>query len=131
VNLVRPYTIIKEIWARSNPDDIDLQGAPLAHTMQQASQDVPMFGTWWAFWIANNIVGNISLRLSLRATTLEDNLTSFWIDIVSCTLSLIAAFLAIKVVRAITERQEKRFERLNANQPPVLDPPPITRSAAP
>src|SRR5688572_9717366 len=41
VNLVRPYTIMKEIWTRSDPD-LEAQAGPFASTIQQMVP--PMFG---------------------------------------------------------------------------------------
>jgi hypothetical protein len=123
MNLVRPYSIIKEIWYGSNPDDDRLHEFPLTAQMRQAAQSNPMLGIWWAFWIISNIVSNAAWRLSLRATLPEENLRLLWVDIAASVFWIIAAFMAINVVRAITSRQEQRHERLSASIPTLVPPP--------
>jgi multisubunit Na+/H+ antiporter MnhB subunit len=112
INLVRPYSIIKEIWTESNPATVGQGSAPMAFTMRQAAQSTPMFGAWWAFWIIDNGFANVVFRASIRAKTPDDQILLLWLELVSSALSIVAAALAIKVVRAITARQEQRFERL-------------------
>lgn len=119
LNLVRPYGIIKEIWFGSDPDDIDIESSPLGSTLEMAKVAAPMFGLWWAMWIISNVFNNISTRLGLRSSTLDDHITSFWLDIIASVLTIVAALLAINVVNAITKRQEERYKRLAASAPPM------------
>lgn len=122
VNLVRPYGIIKEIWARSDPDDVEMEGMPLGSTLELTKIATPMFGAWWAFWIISNVLNNLSTRLNLGAASLDQHIVSFWLSIASSVLTLIAALLAINVVNAVTKRQEEKHKRLvGASQIPFPD----------
>jgi len=119
VNLARPFSIIKEIWRKSDPETLELENAPLAQTVEQSSIVAPMFGLWWGLWIISNVASNFSTRFSLGANTLDEHIGTFWVDIVASVLTAFAALLAITVVRAVTARQEERHKRLTANlQPP-------------
>ena len=132
VNLVRPYGIIKEIWFKSDPDTVEMEDSPLSYTLEISQIAAPMFGLWWAFWILSNIFTNISTRLTFGAETLDQHVTSFWLAIVASVLSIVAAALAITVVRAITARQGERYKRIAAltqipnyesGMPPTYAPP--------
>lgn len=128
VNLARPYGIIKEIWTRSDPDDVEMEGVPLGSTLELTKIAAPMLGVWWAFWIISNVFNNISTRLTLGAADLDQHILSFWLSITSSVLTLVAALLAINVVNSITKRQEGRHKRIvgasqtpfpNYNAPPM------------
>jgi hypothetical protein len=121
LNLVRPYGIIKEIWARSDPDDVNTENSPLGHTLEMTKVVTPMFGLWWAMWIISNIVSNVSNRWGLRSSNLDDHVISFWLAIIASALTIVAALLAINVVNAITKRQEERYRRLMAVAPPMAN----------
>lgn len=122
VNLVRPYSIIKEIWFGSDPDDVNTEGSPLGSTLEMAKIVTPMFGFWWAMWIISNVFNNISTRLSFRSTSLDDHVMSFWLAIIASVLTIVAAFLAISVVNAITKRQEEKYKRQMAVAPLTMNP---------
>ncbi|HQR32579.1 MAG TPA: DUF4328 domain-containing protein [Blastocatellia bacterium] len=131
VNLVRPYGMIKEIWFKSDPDTVELEDSPLSYTLEIAQIAAPMFGLWWAFWIISNVFTNISTRLTFGADTLDQHVTSFWLSIIASALSIVAAALAISVVRAITARQEARYKRIvdltrNLNDESGMPPMPPT-----
>ena len=122
VNLVRPYGIIKEIWFGSDPDDVSSEDSALGGTLEMTKVVTPMFGLWWAMWIISNVFNNISTRLSFGSTTLDEHVTSFWLAIIASVLTIVAAFLAISVVNAITKRQEEKYKRLMAVAPPTMTP---------
>lgn len=121
LNLVRPYGIIKEIWTRSDPDDVNTENSPLGSTLEMTRVVTPMFGLWWAMWITSNVVSNVSNRWSLRSANMDDHVTSFWLAIIASALTIVAALLAINVVNAITKRQEERYRRLMAVAPPMAN----------
>jgi hypothetical protein len=96
VNLVRPYQAVGEIWTATEGASRD--PAP-------GSGLIPV---WWGFWIASNLVANISFRLTLNGITTE------WVDIVAGILDLAAAALAVYVVLGITRAQERVFREKSA-----------------
>lgn len=133
VNLAQPFSIIKEIWNKSNPNTVELGNTDYGQSQTLTEISAPMFGLWWAFWLLSNFASNISFRLSYGAKTLADNLIAFRVDIVSSTLSVVAAFLAITVVRAITARQEECHKRqmMNTMASGYSDTPPFMQSPMP
>lgn len=121
VNLVRPYAITKELWDRSDPEDVQTELSPSGLTIEMSMIATPMFGLWWALWIISNIFNNLSSRFTFGANSLEDHISSFWLSIIASALTIAAAYLAIRVVRAISVRQEVRHQRLMAKLQPPTD----------
>jgi len=118
-NLIIPYRAVRETWAKSDPVTVDADYfAPLEPSS-------PSFlNVWWGFWLASNFVHNASFRVRMRGTTPDAMLAATWLDLAGDLLSIVAAALAIKAVRAIDRRQEERSRRVvyEAAGPP---PPPL------
>jgi len=116
-NLVKPFQVVREIWHES---------APTGEARESFGGVSPRAGTpalvgwWWALWIIANIAGRVSERVD-RAGTIESMLISTWANIVSDGLFVIAAVLAILVVKRIDEMQEAKFREIGTQGPP---PPP-------
>jgi hypothetical protein len=119
VNLVVPYTAMREIWAKSDPEVTE--ETPF---LRFAGGAPGVMKLWWGFWIASNVVNNIALRLSWRSEGADAALGVAWLDLFANVLEIPAALLAIRVVRGVVERQERRAPLVAhiANVPP---PPPI------
>jgi len=108
LNLVRPYEIMKYIHNKSDPETVKL-GFGDYDTGGDSTLKV-----WWGFWIASAIIGRFSDRMYRRAENLDSHVTAGLVGIFVSVLTLVAAFLAIAVVRDITSRQEERHKRLMA-----------------
>jgi hypothetical protein len=106
LNLFRPYQIMKYIRDRSDPGAVNLE---IGYYDTGGNFTLK---AWWGFWIASNIVDNLSTRIYWRADKLEDHVAAGWAGIFGSGLSLVAACLAIAVVRDITSRQEERSKLL-------------------
>ena len=109
LNLWRPKQIANDIWRASEVDAPPDQGD--AWRERPVS---PLVTWWWAAWVAGGIVGNTVLRLSFRSDTPEALRDAVSADILALVLDIVAAVLAILVVRAVTARQELRADRLAA-----------------
>jgi hypothetical protein len=59
-NLVKPFQAMREIWQASQ--------APQFEDWRQAPSSA-LLPFWWFLWIANGILGQVALRLSLQANT--------------------------------------------------------------
>jgi hypothetical protein len=105
LNLIRPYEIVKYIRNMSDPETVSVGG------YYESGGNI-MLKAWWGFWIASNIVDRFFARIYRNAEKLEDHVAAGWADIFSSGLLIIAACLAIAVVRDITSRQEERRKRL-------------------
>jgi hypothetical protein len=118
INLVKPFQVVREIWHRSTPAgvaDEDFGG------VAARSGTPALVGWWWALWIIANIAGRASDRAVDRAGTIESMLLASRLTIASDALFIIAAVLAILVVKRIDEMQEAKFRQMGAQGPP---PPP-------
>lgn len=107
LNLWRPKQIANDIWRGSKP------GAPTLHRDAWQSAPVPaLLGVWWAAWIVATYVGNIAARAWFGNDTAEDVRAAATIDAVSLVVDIVAAVLAILVVRALTARQAAHAQQL-------------------
>lgn len=119
VNLVVPYKAVREVWQKSDPavrtEDEFMFSAP--------SSAPPFLLGWWIFWLASNFMDRIVWRLQDNVTADSLNFVA-GVDIVAHGLGIVAAVLAILVVRGIDRRQAERARHVTcvANLPP---PPPV------
>lgn len=118
-NLFIPYRAVRETWAKSDPAAPDeTYVAPVAPSAPAA------MNLWWGFWVAANIVDNAAFRLTLNAKSPSARAAAEWVGAAGDVLAIVAAGLAIAVVREISRRQEERSRRVvyRASAPP---PPPL------
>ena len=111
LSLFRPFQIAREIWNKSDPGSGDSDVA--------LSTTPPILGAWWAAWIVGNVVGQISFRLSMNATSPGALQGSTMANLVADVVTLASAPLAILVVRGITGRQEKIAARFSGATSPT------------
>jgi hypothetical protein len=115
-NLVKPFQVVREVWRKSEATEDSSEGFISYQTGTPA-----LVGWWWAFWIIANIAGRVSSRVSGEAETVNAVLAATWVGIVSDALIVIAAVLAIFVVKRIDEMQEAKARQIGTLTPP---PPP-------
>lgn len=119
-NLVIPYKAVKEVWEKSDPsvrtgDDL-MFAAP--------SSSGPLLG-WWIAWLVSNFLSNIAWRLQAKSTLVTGDFVA-GVDIASDLANVVAALLAIAVVRGIDRRQTERARRVTY-LPHMPPPPPLFR----
>ena len=116
LNLFQPYQAVREIWKASDPDaDVDR----LNVFARRSAPGSPIIGGWWVLWLVSTIGGRIVSSLAPRARTADEFLAIGWLILVSDALNVIAALLAIAVVRTINARQEQKRARRAALATPV------------
>ena len=118
-NLVKPYQVVREVWWDSDPD-FDEEPTFLSASLKTAPTFV---GVWWGFWIASNIFENISSR-AFDLDSIANTEIGGMLFIVSGVLSGVAAWLAVKVVRDITGRQDQRIVAVGSRSTNLPPPPP-------
>jgi hypothetical protein len=96
LNLVRPYQAMKEIWQVSQD--------PQNWQLQQVS---PILGWWWGLWITSNIAGQITMRSSMGAETIEQLQASTVISIAANAIGIPLCIVAIALVKSISQSQER------------------------
>lgn len=89
-NLVKPYHALKEAWQTT----FDEEKVP------------SLLPAWWGFWIVSNIMGNISLRLTMNG--MEE--AAVMLDLVTVAINIPLLVFVWQVVSRLTERQMHRGE---------------------
>lgn len=122
VNLVVPYKAVKEVWEKSDPVVRGVEDS----LFTTPSSSPPLILGWWIAWLVSNFLSNIAWRLESKSTS---DTTSFVasVDVISNLAGIVAAVLAVMVVRDIDRRQTERAQHVSydANLPP---PPPDFRT---
>lgn len=93
LNLLRPLQIMKEMYIESDaliPDE---------NKNYQINNKLSIVGWWWGFWIVNNVVSNLQLRLTMNATTIEDHIFTTSLGMISSAIGIPLAILAAIVIR--------------------------------
>ena len=97
ISLYKPYHIMKELYEKTkqlfNTNKIKDNG----------KLDTSILGWWWALWIISNIVGQAVFRISLRAETVDELISSTIADMVMSVIGIPLAYLAIQVVKNYSE----------------------------
>lgn len=113
VSLVVPYRAFKELWNKSVPNSGDMfsdLGPP------------GFFPLWWGVWLVSNFANQIYLRLSWRGElTPEVDAT---LGVVTGLLDILAAILALMVVREIDRQQTESAKLIPGELKSPYPPPP-------
>ena len=102
--LFRPYQVMAEIWRGSRPDA--LLGAGYEWRARPVS---PLLAWWWWTWIVARIT---SLVFYIDSISPEDAVPILLIVVLALALEIVAAGLAIAVVRRIGRGQEELHQEL-------------------
>ncbi|MER5637871.1 DUF4328 domain-containing protein [Kitasatospora sp. NPDC002227] len=100
-----PRQIAGDIWWSSGRPDGN--GVP-----QPASPALLNF--WWAAFMGGNILGQVGARLGGKATDMESFRTGAALEAAGDALMIVAAVLAVLVVRKVTAMQEAKHAELAA-----------------
>lgn len=113
VNLVKPFHVVRELWNKSDPQAQSHEG------FGNFPQGTPaLIGWWWAFWVIANISARVADRIVGNAETVGAMIMAARLGIVADALFVVAAVLAILVVKNIDDRQEARAKIIGAQEPP-------------
>lgn len=118
-NLVMPYRAVREVWEKSDP---------AIRTEEDIMFTPPSSGglllAWWVCWITSNVASNVAMRLQAGAPTPAVARSMAGVDILADLVGIVAAVLAVLVVRGIDRRQQERSRHV-AYMPHRPPPPPI------
>lgn len=104
ISLYRPYEIMCEIWDKTTEQITNKWG------------DVPMpakrwvIGLWWTLWIINGIIGSLFTRWALKQETLDHLILGTRVEIITSLLVFPIAYLAVRVIRNVSKREEQLRE---------------------
>jgi hypothetical protein len=107
LNLVRPYQVVQEVWRASDPE-----ADPGDHVSWRLPRSSPLILVWWVSWLAMNFVAYASRRGARANATIDNLITRSWIEIAHGFIGIVAAVLAIPVIRQINDFQERKAERI-------------------
>ena len=107
INLYMPYQAMKELWLVS--------ADPLQWQHQRRSAILPW---WWLFWLVSGILGQASLRMSLRAEALADYIAANIIAGLTSVSGIALASLALALV-GNTARMQLDQNRHMMDRPPA------------
>ena len=104
-NLVMPYRIARDIWTASNPATYR-PGYPTAWLTDDKARPVTL---WWTFWLIAFFLDRMTNDIYKDVVDLdrfrEMLIQSSVVDIVA----IVAAWFAVRFVRGVCARQEKRY----------------------
>lgn len=102
-NFVKPFQAMHEIWHASDPDLSRAKDADGYSAFVKLGSGAPqLLVGWWAAWIASNIIDRVVTRI-------DD--VGLGVELFAGTINLVAAALAIVVVRTVTSMQRASFEQ--------------------
>jgi hypothetical protein len=114
MNLFRPYQVMREVWAESDP-------AALTPDPWSGDPSPPrgssLVGWWWGLYLIMEFVNQAAFRASIRAETPEASLAAEWVSMVGDLITFPAAIVAIRLVQIITRNQEDRHRVLSGASP--------------
>jgi hypothetical protein len=111
LNLWRPKQVINDVWRASDPE----APADQSDGNWWGMRPPVLYAVWWTAFVALNFLYNGAFRLSARGETLEELQRASLVTVVADAVSVVAALLALEVVRRTTARQEARAERLRSD----------------
>ena len=114
-NLFIPYQIMKEIYARTR-EFLIARDCEIGRTLTS-----DYLGWWWALLIFSGFVGQVALRLSLKAKELPELIMAARVDMADSIISIPLALITIKVIKDY-DRIEPVLQQID-NQPPSLPTP--------
>jgi hypothetical protein len=110
LNFAHPMSGTLEAWRSSDPSRrwIDVL------TRKQIAPPT-LIVMWWAAWLVGGLINRVSFQLS-RSKDPATLATATWLDLLGAVLMIVAAGLAILVVREVTARQNHKNELIVTGQ---------------
>jgi hypothetical protein len=105
VNLVRPFSVMRDIWQASDPTL-----PPFAPSPYTAAPVSPLVPTWWALFLAQGVLAWLALAPLQRGHTVDTVLASAQLMRVSYAAAIFAAASACVLVFVIQRRQQQLAE---------------------
>lgn len=99
--IFRPYQVMKEMW-QSNYHSVNEQPDWRDSTVSG------LLGWWWGLFLVGGWIGSAAARIYFRNDDIDSLIIGDWLDIGSSMLLMVAAALAIALVREITAFQESK-----------------------
>ena len=93
-NLWKPYQAMRFLW-RGSHDSQD----------PASVNSTWLLPTWWTFWIISSLLGNFTLRFSMRAQTVPELQILTVVSLINCIIDIGLFLIAALMVRRIWKAQ--------------------------
>lgn len=117
VNLVQPYSAVREIWQASDPELPPVGEGSFSYVAAPVS---PLILTWWLLFLGRGATGWMASLPSLGNRTAAALIETSQMQIVANVVSILAASFAIALVLQIRRRQEEFARRFAVDVPAVF-----------
>lgn len=99
-NLWVPFAGVRETWQVSHaPNEWRSVRVPLLLRM------------WWASWLAESLLGNVSARQAFRAEIVDEMVAVHAIEIGVCGFTIVTTLLLIRIIRRLSDAQAHTIAR--------------------
>lgn len=102
-NLWKPYQALEETFKASDPKFLD---------DWRKAERPRIMALWWTLWILSRFVGQLILRTSLRAETIDELLSSSWLTFFLDVLDIALAFVVIVLASTLHTWQLEKHRRV-------------------
>jgi hypothetical protein len=109
VNLVRPYSVMREVWQASDPSL-----PPFAETPHPTPGGSPLVLAWWLLFLGRGVIGWAALVPLAAGRTVETLTSSARVMMLCLALSVGAALVAASLVVRVMKRQQRLARILDA-----------------
>lgn len=108
IAFIWPKQLANDIWRASDPER-----EPVVWPRRSVS---PLLSWWWAAWLLSNLVDRLTNNAFDHVDDLNRLSGAHQQDITSLVVEIVAGFLAISVVRALTARQQSALASEGAGE---------------
>jgi len=116
-SLWKPFEAVRELWKASDPDSDTVSWRSI--------RTWPALGWWWVCWLGSGVISAVGS--AQRGTDLDDTIRGDMIVMAALALQVVAAVIAIAIVRRVVARQTA----LEASGAGVPAPPPMPPPTSP
>ena len=104
ISLFRPYTIMKELFEKTDKLITDRTGLTVK------DNGMTLVGIWWTLWIIVGFVANYSLKAAFKSDTIEDLSNSSIADMISSFLDIPIGILAIMIISSFAKKESQLLQ---------------------
>ncbi|WP_312824573.1 DUF4328 domain-containing protein [Epilithonimonas sp.] len=106
VNLYRPYQIMKSMFDETSK-------YLSSNNLKSSKINVNIVYWWWFLWIINNIIGQFSMRYSIKAETLDELIFSTQASIFNNLIGIPLAIIAVMMIKNYYSKAEVDIIKIN------------------
>ncbi|MBL7884329.1 MAG: DUF4328 domain-containing protein [Bacteroidia bacterium] len=109
ISLFKPYQIMKELYIETK--------ALLSKKGITVNINLTTINVWWTIWIINNFIGQFVFRYSLKATSIDELITSTVAGMINNSVGIFLAIITVKVIHDYSSAEPLLNEIKDENEP--------------